>query len=123
MLNSAYIAAALTLLLVALSLNVTRLRLAHRISFGDGGIKPLTVAMRAHGNSLEQALLFIVLLYLAEASHGIDARTTIAMGIAFLLARLSYCTALFRRILLLRQASHVATLLLQTGAALAILWP
>ncbi len=49
MLYSAYFAAALALLLVALSINISRLRIAHKISFGDGGIKELTAAVRAHG--------------------------------------------------------------------------
>lgn len=118
---SAYVLAALALLLIALSLNISRLRLAHKISFGDGGIKELTVAVRAHGNSLEQSVFFALLLYVAETSTHLDGRFVIALGGAFVLLRLVYCAALFKRRLPIRQAAHVLTLLLQIVTAGLIL--
>lgn len=121
MLYSPYIAAVLSLLLIALSLNISRLRLVHRVSFGDGGIKALTWAIRAHGNSLEQSLLFILLLYFVETAAEVGATVVLALGAAFLLARSLYCLALFARRLLLRQLAHGLTLLLQLAAALLIL--
>lgn len=121
MLYSAYVAAALSLLLVTLSLNISRLRLAHKVSFGDGGIRELTLAVRAHGNSLEQSVIFIPLLYFMEASGSADARMALAIGSAFVLTRILYCAALFKRTLLIRQMAHVLTVLLQTAAALMLL--
>lgn len=118
---SAYTAAVLTLLLIALSINVSRLRLAHKISFGDGGIKPLTMAMRAHGNTLEQSVLFVLLLYFAETGARLDPRLVMGLGAAFILARAAYCAALFGRALPLRQAAHVLTVLLQAAAAVLVL--
>lgn len=121
MLYSVYVAAALSLLLVALSLNISRLRLMHKISFGDGGIRELTVAIRAHGNSLEQSAIFILLLYFLEVNGFADVRLVLALGIAFVLARLVYCAALFKRFLPIRQSAHVLTVLLQIAAAVIIL--
>src|SRR5690606_36194496 len=69
---SVYVAALLGLLLIALSFNVSRLRMRHQVAFGDGGRPDLIKAVRAHGDSLEQSLLFIVLLYLGDASGQID---------------------------------------------------
>ena len=66
--SAASILALLALLLTALSLNVSRLRMRHRVSFGDGGHRDLMVAVRAHGNALEQSLLFGLLLLLLLAA-------------------------------------------------------
>lgn len=60
-------AALAAVLLTGLSLNVSRLRMRHRISLGSGGHKALQLAVRAHGNALEQSLLFFLLLLIAEA--------------------------------------------------------
>lgn len=118
--TSAYTAAALTLLLFTLSANVSRLRLAHKVSFGDANIKELTMAVRAHGNTLEQSVLFVVLLYFVEMYAQLGQGLVLALGSAFVFARVLYCAALFKRILPLRQVSHVLTLLLQAAAAALI---
>ncbi|WP_218568986.1 MAPEG family protein [Pseudomonas sp. 2FE] len=121
MLYSPYIAAVLSLLLIALSLNISRLRLVHKVSFGDGGIKELTWAIRAHGNSLEQAVVFTLLIYFVETAAEAGATAVLALGAAFVLARILYCLALFTRRLLVRQLAHALTQLLQIAAALIIL--
>ncbi|MBD9417156.1 MAPEG family protein [Pseudomonas sp. PDM16] len=123
MLYSVYIAAILALLLIALSLNISRLRMRHQVAFGDGGKPDLTKAVRAHGNSLEQSVLFIVLLYLGEATGQVGGPLTAALGFAFIMLRLLYCTGLFARILLLRQASHALTMLVLLAVTLLLLIP
>ena len=120
---SLYIAAILALLLIALSLNVSRLRMRHQVAFGDGGKADLTKAIRAHGNSLEQSVLFIVLLYLGETTSQLSQALTAALGFAFIMLRLLYCTGLFARILLLRQASHGLTMLLMLVLSVLLLIP
>lgn len=120
---SVYIAAILSLLLIVLSLNISRLRMRYQIAFGDGGIAELTKAVRAHGNSLEQSVLFIVLLYLGETTGQISQALTAALGFAFIMLRLLYCTGLFARILLLRQASHALSMLLQLIVSVLLLLP
>ncbi|MBD9424423.1 MAPEG family protein [Pseudomonas sp. PDM15] len=123
MLYSVYIAAILALLLIGLSLNISRLRMRHQVAFGDGGKPDLIKAVRAHGNSLEQSVLFIVLLYLSEATGQIGGPLTAALGFAFIMLRLLYCTGLFARILLLRQASHALTMLVLLAVTLLLLIP
>ncbi|WP_252274109.1 MAPEG family protein [Pseudomonas subflava] len=123
MLYSLYVAAVLALLLIALSLNVSRLRMRNQVAFGDGGKPDLVKAMRAHGNSLEQSLLFIVLLYLGEASGQIGGPLTAALGFAFIMLRLLYCAGLFARLLLLRQVSHALTMLVLLAVTLLLLIP
>lgn len=117
---SVYTMAALALLLIALSLNISRLRMAHRISFGDGGIKELTVAVRAHGNSLEQSLFFALLLYVAETSAHLDSRLVLALGCAFVALRIVYCAAMFARRLRVRQVAHALTMLLQLATTVPL---
>lgn len=123
MLYSVYIAAILALLLIGLSLNISRLRMRHQVAFGDGGKPDLIKAVRAHGNSMEQTLLFIVLLYLGEATGQIGGPLTAALGFAFIMLRVLYCTGLFARILLLRQASHALTMLVLLSVTLLLLIP
>ena len=123
MLYSVYIAAILALLLIGLSLNISRLRMRHQVAFGDGGKPDLIKAVRAHGNSLEQSVLFIVLLYLGEATGQIGGPLTAALGFAFIMLRMLYCTGLFARILLLRQASHALTMLVLLAVTLLLLIP
>jgi uncharacterized protein len=96
------VAATLALLalgLTLLSLNVSRLRLKHRVSFGDGGHKDLLLAVRAHGNTLEQALLYAPL----------------ALAHALLAA------GLFGRQLRLRQLAHLASVAVQGVLAVVLL--
>lgn len=112
--------ATLALLLTALSLQVSRLRMRHRQTWGDGGHKDLTVAVRTHGNTLEQSLLF-GLLVLALAQAGDTAATALAaVCTVFVLARIVYCTAAFGRRLPWRQAAHALTLLCQLAATLLL---
>nr|WP_298141556.1 MAPEG family protein [uncultured Pseudomonas sp.] len=118
---SLYAAALLSLLLMALSLNVSRLRMRYRIAFGDGGKPALNAAIRAHGNSLEQSLLFIILLYFLETATAVQPAWVIGLGAAFIGLRLLYCGALFRRHLKLRQLSHALTLLVVLVTTLLLL--
>lgn len=118
---SVYVAALLSLLLIGLSLNISRLRLRHRVSFGDAGNPALTAAIRAHGNSLEQSLLFICLLYFLESAGGLAATWIIGLGAAFIGLRLLYCAALFGRRMRLRQLSHALTMLLLLVASVLLL--
>ena len=106
----------LALLLTALSLHVSRLRLRYRQTWGDGGHKDLATAIRTHGNTLEQSMLFGLLL-LAHAQ--LPSATLAALAVAcaaFVLARLLYCVGAFTRRLAWRQAAHAVTRLAQLTA-------
>lgn len=56
----------LALLFLALSLNVVRGRILHRVSVGDGGDKDLQKRMRVQANWVEYAPIGIILIGLAE---------------------------------------------------------
>ncbi|EJE51659.1 putative MAPEG superfamily protein related to glutathione S-transferase [Acidovorax sp. CF316] len=112
--------AALALLLTALSLQVSRLRMHHRQTWGDGGHKDLAVAVRTHANTLEQSLLFGLLLLALVQAGGTGPTTLAAVCSVFVLARLIYCTAAFGRRLPWRQAAHALTLLCQLAATLLL---
>lgn len=114
--------AVLALLLTGLSVHVSRLRLRHRVSFGDGGHKDLLVAMRAHGNALEHALLFAVLAWPAAALPSLPSAWLIVCCAVFVGARVVHVWAIFARRLALRQAAHAASTLVHVGLALAIGW-
>ena len=64
--TTAYFASILGLLIIALALNVSRTRIKHKISFGDGGIKELKGAIRAHGNAIENVPFILILLFFYE---------------------------------------------------------
>lgn len=113
--------AVLAILLTGLSLQVSRLRIRHRQSFGDGGHKDLMLAMRAHGNTLEQSLMFGLLMLLLELTQPAWAALP-AVAALFVMARLMHAVAIFKRLLLLRQIAHVLSVLCQLALALALLW-
>jgi uncharacterized protein len=117
---SALTTAVLTLLLIGLSLNVSRLRLRHKMSYGHGQHKDLEVAVRTHGNSVEQTLLFLFLLMALESltpGHLL----LMVLATSFVVARILYPIATFSRRLPLRQFAHLTSVAAQLVAALTIL--
>ncbi len=112
--------AVLALLLTGLSVHVSRLRLRHRVSFGDGGHKDLLVAMRAHGNGLEHTALFSVLALAAAALPSVPTTVLAACCVAMVVARGVHVGAIFTRRLPLRQVAHVASTLVHVILALTI---
>ncbi|WP_440110143.1 MAPEG family protein [Acidovorax sp. BL-A-41-H1] len=107
----------LALLLTALSLHVSRLRLRYRQTWGDGGHKELATAIRTHGNTLEQGSLFGLLLLAHAQLPDAPFSALAAVCAVFLLARLLYCAGAFTRRLPWRQAAHAVTLLAQLTAS------
>ncbi|CAN7310862.1 MAPEG family protein [Aquipseudomonas alcaligenes] len=113
-------AALAAVLLTGLSLNVSRLRMRHRVSLGSGGHKALQLAVRAHGNALEQSLLFFLLLLIAEAQAHSFAPLAAVAG-AFLLARGAHAIGMLAGVLKLRQGGHALTLLAQVALVVVLL--
>lgn len=113
--------AVLALLLTVLSLHISRLRIRHKVSFGDGGHKDLQVAIRAHGNALEQSMLLVILMLLMELMRP-GWSVGAVVGSVFVAARILHAVAIFSRQLLLRQIAHVISVLCQLFFALALLW-
>ena len=53
--------------LLGLGFSVIRQRRRHDVSTGDGGVRALELAVRAHGNACEYVPIALILLGLAEA--------------------------------------------------------
>jgi uncharacterized protein len=123
---TAWTLAVLCLLLTALSLNISRLRVRYRVSFGDGGHKDLLAATRLHGNALEQSLLFVVLL-LAQEALAAPRAWLLTLALVFVVARGTHALAGYARVLLPRQIAHAVSVLAQVASAIQILrtvgWP
>lgn len=86
-------AGALALLLVALSLNVVRLRWKHRVGIGTGNVEELECAARAQANFAEYVPLALLVLALLEAS-GLAGWSVHALGLALLVGRLLHAVGL-----------------------------
>ncbi|HEX4738515.1 MAG TPA: MAPEG family protein [Allosphingosinicella sp.] len=63
-------AAASVLLNLWLGGRVSRMRVVHKVSIGDGGAEPLIARMRAQANFVEWAPFFLILLALIELARG-----------------------------------------------------
>ncbi len=91
------------LFLLLLAFNVSRIRLRHRISYGDGDNKQLKRAIRVHCNGTEQVPIF-ALLTLALTLTGATQLVLSAVVIAFTVARVAHAYGMlfsqhiFRRI-------------------------
>jgi uncharacterized membrane protein YecN with MAPEG domain len=113
-------AAVLTMLMTGLSLNVSRLRIRHRQSYGDGNHADLRVAIRLHGNTLEQSVLFLVLLMVWEMSQPNMSAVVVASGV-FVFSRLLYVAGVQTRRLAIRQGAHVLTLVCQLAVCIGLI--
>lgn len=90
---TALCAAVIGLLTIALGLRVVMLRRRLHVGVGDGGHEELTLAIRAHGNLLEQAPLALLLLLLLELS-GARAQLLAVLGGMLLVGRLLHAWGL-----------------------------
>jgi hypothetical protein len=109
--------AALTmLLLLALSANISRLRVRHQVSFGHGGIDTLRGAIRAHANLVEHGTPF-GLLVLALVLEGADEVAMLALVLAFLLGRVIHATGMLTSVRPARRGGAMLTYLLELVAS------
>lgn len=83
------IAAAATLLNIWIAWRVGQVRIAHKVSIGDGGNDALTARMRAHGNYTEYTPFFLILLLLIELARGSELWLWI-VGAVYILARIAH---------------------------------
>jgi uncharacterized membrane protein YecN with MAPEG domain len=119
---TAFYAAVLGLLGAALTVNVITHRVRASVDAGDGGVKRLAQAIRAHANFAEQAPLALVLIAFAEAL-GARAVVVHVLCAVLVLSRLGSAYALNRSLVQspLRQRSAAVTVLVMTAASAAIL--
>jgi len=72
MTTTALYAGLMGLWMLYLGFAVIRLRRRHNVSTGDGGVKPLELAIRAHGNACEYIPIALILMALAESMGAPD---------------------------------------------------
>jgi len=83
------------LFILALGLNVSRLRGKYNVFRGDGGHAELASAIRAHGNSVEHVPLIVTLLLAAELCGGSSTVLHIFGG-ALVVSRILHAVGLFK---------------------------
>ncbi len=118
--TSIFYSCLLLLLLLMLSVNVSRYRVRYQIFIGHGGKHKLQHAIRAHGNSVEQILPFILLLLFLD-HLGAHPNTLHILSTLFLITRAAYAVAMLKGPLLFRHISSGLTTGLQLGALLLVL--
>ena len=92
MVTSIY-AGLLALLIVYLTMNVVKLRRAHKVRLGDGGVPQLLTAIRAHSNAVEYIPIALILMLLLELAK-IPVLALHVAGIALLTGRLLHAKGL-----------------------------
>ncbi|WP_122075383.1 MAPEG family protein [Pseudophaeobacter sp. EL27] len=115
-------AGAAALMFVYLTLAVSRLRIKHRVSVGDGDNRAILVAIRAQGNFVEYTPIGLILMAAAE-TQGAPTLALHALGAMLIGGRLLHAIGFTRhpQILILRQAGIVLNLVMVLAAGLGIL--
>ena len=113
----------LGLLLLALSLNVSRHRGRAKVSMGDGGDKALGAAIRAQGNFVEYAPLTLLLIALAEV-QGAPTLAIHVMGAGLFVGRVLHAVGITRRpsVNLMRMVGMTLTYVVLLLSALGVLF-
>jgi uncharacterized membrane protein YecN with MAPEG domain len=83
------IAGAAALLNIWLARRVGQLRMAHKISIGDGGNEALIARMRAQANFVEYTPFFLILLGLIELAEGSRIWLWV-VAVVYILARIAH---------------------------------
>jgi uncharacterized membrane protein YecN with MAPEG domain len=83
------ITGAAALLNIWLARRVGQMRMAHKISIGDGGNEALTARMRAQANFIEYTPFVLILIGLIELAEGSRLWLWI-VGVVYILARIAH---------------------------------
>ena len=83
------LAAAAAVINIWLAIRIGKLRGAHKVSVGDGGIEAITRRMRAQANFIEQTPITLILFGLVEAA-GRGGLWLAPLGAAFMLGRVTH---------------------------------
>ncbi len=114
------IAGAAALLNIWLARRVGQMRLAHKVSIGDGGNEALIARMRAQANFIEYTPFVLILILLVELAQGSNLWLWI-VGVVYILARIAHGFGMDRPTgdkLKLRMVGIVVTALILLGLAL-----
>ena len=91
-----FTAGGLAILLIALTQRVIAIRLAGKISLGDGGDAMLLARSRAHANLAEYAPLLLILMLGVEMSGHSGSVWLWAIGVTILVARILHAIGMDR---------------------------
>lgn len=121
--TAAMAAAILAIIQVFLMIAVGNKRRSSSILLGDGGNADLLMRMRRHGNFIENAPIFLILLTLFELIGGQQYLATAFAGI-FILTRLSHALSLSGEAmpLIFRVIGALGTAISLVGLSGLILW-
>jgi uncharacterized protein len=99
----------LSLIYLALTIIVIRNRWKHKVPFLDGGIDPMTRAIRAHGNFIEYVPLCLMLMAFSEL-NGAPFWALLGFGAILTLSRLMHAYGVINASLKMRINAMTATL-------------
>lgn len=108
------------LLIVILAMNISRLRIKHKVANGSGENKEITKAIRAHMNSLEHILPFSLLLYVLQ-SQLISDNTFAILAFSFLSIRVLHTYSMLCSKFKLRQITAAATYFVELYGCVLVL--
>jgi len=114
-----FVAANSTILLL-LTLNVSRLRIKQKVSWGDGGNKELMKAIRVHANGTEQVPIYsliILALTFLNASNVL----LLSLVVVFTASRIIHAYGMLYKKPLLRQVGAAITYVSQGVSVIALL--
>lgn len=115
-------AGAAALMFVYLTLGVSRQRIRHKVSIGDGDNRAVLVAIRAQGNFVEYVPIGLILMAAVE-NQGAPAMAMHALGVMLIGGRILHAIGFTKRpqILILRQVGIVLNLVMVLAAGLGLL--
>jgi len=108
-------------ILFALAVNVSRVRLKYRVSYGDAGHSDLKLAIRAHGNCYEQVPIYALLILSLSLLSTSDVILSILV-VLFSASRLLHAYGVIGKAYLIRRTSAIITYVLQLGAIAVLLY-
>lgn len=108
------------ILMVCLVCYVSYLRITLKIGIGDGGNKVMRRGIRAHGNTVEHAVVVLPLLLLFELLGASDTAMWIIGG-SYVTSRYLYGFAMAKNIMPLRQATAAVTYIVELTLAIWVI--
>jgi len=106
-----------SLFILKFLLDVVRLRRQYRVSIGDGGVSDLQLAIRIHGNAVDNIPIAMFLLVMMEM-NGADIWMLHLLGLFFFFGRMMHAWGLRSRTVLWRRNGMLLTLLSLAGMVL-----
>jgi len=108
------------LLIVMLAMNISRLRIKHKVANGDGNNKVVVKAIRAHMNALEHILPFTLLLFVLQGQATSEALFSI-LAFGFLGNRLLHSYSMLSSKFKLRQITAASTYIFELIGCVLVL--